>query len=326
MNEMLGLVIEEELRTGKKSPFWDITLRTLEGKMHARFWDVTNPDEDGVPRRGDFIRFDLDHKDVRDQREEKWGNVILKTHCVQKVAKEDIDQDVISELLAAPKAPTEKVEHYLRIMNDEQKVFYQNDKIRLFVRACLGQIPDTILASCPAAQQVHHAYQGGLVVHTGEVILLCRGVLSSFPWPKLVNEDLVYAGATLHDLGKTLTYHTNELGQPASKVEEYLFGHTYRSMTAVERIASKHDLEWSFTRELLHIIASHHSKPDWGAAAKPSTIESLIVAQADYLGSRIGIIESKMQFIKGGNGLLEEHWQDHEDRYIASAAMKKALE
>ena len=54
---------------------------------------------------------------------------------------------------------------------------------------------------CPAAVSVHHAYIGGLLEHTLQLLVLAGLILPRYP---LLNRDLVIMGLFLHDLGKTV--------------------------------------------------------------------------------------------------------------------------
>src|SRR5690606_24503973 len=60
----------------------------------------------------------------------------------------------------------------------------------------------------PAAVQMHHAFIGGLLEHTRNVLELALLVIPRYPQVSL---DLVLTGLFLHDIGKTseLTCDTN---------------------------------------------------------------------------------------------------------------------
>ncbi len=51
----------------------------------------------------------------------------------------------------------------------------------------------------PAAQMVHHAYQGGLIEH---VVAVTRKVRAVLPLEEKINGNIAIAGAILHDVGK----------------------------------------------------------------------------------------------------------------------------
>ena len=54
------------------------------------------------------------------------------------------------------------------------------------------------LREWPAAQQIHHAYRGGLLEHTLKMAEVGRALARAYD----ANEDLVLAGVLLHDIGK----------------------------------------------------------------------------------------------------------------------------
>ena len=72
------------------------------------------------------------------------------------------------------------------------------------------------LKNAPAAMTMHHAYLGGLLEHTLNVLELAKAVVPRYPD---VNLDLVLAGVFLHDLGKTAElgftthFHYSDQGQ-----------------------------------------------------------------------------------------------------------------
>ena len=50
-----------------------------------------------------------------------------------------------------------------------------------------------------AAKSVHHGFVGGLLEHTLSVLKLCQFYVKQYP---IINEDLLYAAALCHDIGK----------------------------------------------------------------------------------------------------------------------------
>src|SRR6185295_1367847 len=114
----------------------------------------------------------------------------------------------------------------------------------------------------PAAQSMHHAYVGGLLEHTLNLLKLADRVCPLYP---KINRDLVMMGLFLHDLGKT-----RELSYDAA------FGYTDRGELIghiVEGAIMLHDKAQQLMREqgmrlpagalmvLQHIIVSHHGVP-----------------------------------------------------------------
>lgn len=320
MSKLLALVTGEELRAGKKNPFWQMDLKTTTGMTRALIWDVSDPQKESVPRKGDLIQIDLSNDGVKDQRESKYNNIVLvKTACV-KVAKSDVKQEVLDQLLNMPKASQKQLEHAYKVLTD--KGLYRDIDHFAFVMACMAALPKERLFSCPAGKAVHHAFSGGLIVHTAEIVEICKGVVATFPYPQFIDRDVVFAGATLHDLGKVLTYRIDSVGQPENTTEEYTLGHLYYGMTLAEKVGKERNIDPAWLNEVLHVIASHHNRPEYGAIVEPASVEAIIVSQADYLGSRAGILDSQLATMKK-NKTLTENVKAYGSRYVMGNAIKK---
>ncbi|RMH11781.1 MAG: HD domain-containing protein, partial [Planctomycetota bacterium] len=166
----------------------------------------------------------------------------------------------------------------------------------------------------PAAKSMHHAYLGGLLEHTLNLVKLAFAVCPLYP---KINQDIVVVSLFLHDLGKT-----RELSFEAG------FGYTDRGELIghiVEGAIMLHDKAEQVMREqgvrlpgslvtvLQHIILSHHGLPEFGAAKLPSTPEAILVSMLDNLDAKttIGLDaarpESDAAADLGGN-FTERQW------------------
>jgi 3'-5' exoribonuclease len=98
--------------------------------------------------------------------------------------------------------------------------------------------------------------------------------------------DLVVAGAMLHDIGKLESYRwagafeTTEAGS--------LIGHVALGMMMVERRLQEAPGTCTATERLilLHLIASHHGRLEFGATAPPMTLEAEILHFADNTSAK----------------------------------------
>src|SRR5690606_31058206 len=67
-----------------------------------------------------------------------------------------------------------------------------------------------------------------------------------------------------------------------------LLGHVVRGIRMVEQLLSTaDDIDEERRAGLLHLIASHHGQPEWGAAVRPATIEAWILHYADQLDASV---------------------------------------
>jgi 3'-5' exoribonuclease len=138
----------------------------------------------------------------------------------------------------------------------------------------------------PAAVNMHHAWIGGLLEHTLQVMKLADVMLPLYPQ---LNRDLVLMGLFLHDLGKTLEL-TWEKGFNYT-ADGNLIGHIVRGAILLQvkaAVAAKNGarLPAAALRVLQHIIISHHGQPEFGAAKVPSTPEAVFVALIDNLDAK----------------------------------------
>lgn len=131
---------------------------------------------------------------------------------------------------------------------------------------------------CPASIGGHHALAGGLLQHTAEVAAIARAIARVM----CADQDLVLAGALLHDIGKVDAYafdrgfeHT-DLGR--------LLGHVALGALRLERVvrgAASLPCTEDELALLHHFILSHHGQLEFGAAVRPLTLEAEILHFAD---------------------------------------------
>lgn len=151
----------------------------------------------------------------------------------------------------------------------------------------------------PAARGMHHAFIGGLVEHTLSMAAIARHLAQHYPY---VNEDLLLTGVLLHDMGKVHEYTTE--GTFEFSDDGRLVGHIVRAITMIEAAAAElGDIPEDDLRHLIHLVASHHGKLEWGSPVIPKTLEALLLHQIDLLDSRI---QGFLDYLK--SGATDEAW------------------
>jgi len=180
------------------------------------------------------------------------------------------------------------------------------------------------LRACPAATHIHHQYHGGLLVHTAEVLEMCRAVVESsrrrYPF---INQDVVYSSAILHDIGKAYTYSINEMGAAESLLTEKTIGHLFYGMHLVQNAGDASPDNKEFVDEVLHCIATHHGLPEYGSLKVVQSIEAGILSRVDYISSRNGMVDSVLKDSLKANQPLQESFKIYGDPYFASIGMKE---
>jgi 3'-5' exoribonuclease len=153
-------------------------------------------------------------------------------------------------------------------------------------------VNDPQFINCPASKEKHHAYPGGLVVHTAEVM---RTALSMSFSPHLtVDNDVLKVAVVWHDYGKVYEYNCTKVTTvPDGKSEMYLIGYTpHRDLVRhlcrsyamfITRFGDKLDEER--LNKIGHCILSHHGRREWGSPVEPQTTEAYILHYADMMSA-----------------------------------------
>jgi 3'-5' exoribonuclease len=140
----------------------------------------------------------------------------------------------------------------------------------------------------PAARSMHHAFRSGLLEHTVSVAEIARLLSGHYD----LDNDLVIAGALLHDLGKIWEL---EIGPSIEYTDDgRLIGHLPMETLFVEKkIGELENFPRETRRQLLHILLSHHGEYGFGSPRRPKTPEALLVHTADNLDSKMaGMLEA----------------------------------
>ena len=137
----------------------------------------------------------------------------------------------------------------------------------------------------PAAKKYHHNYLGGLLDHSVEVLKICKCLCELFPD---LDEDLLYTGVLLHDIGKIKAYNYDLVKIELSD-EGKLLNHLYISADMVNAKIKSIDFPDDLTKKLLHMILSHHGAVSlgWGSTVSPKIPEAVALHYADNLDARV---------------------------------------
>ena len=151
-----------------------------------------------------------------------------------------------------------------------------------------------------AAKTVHHAFVGGLLEHTLNVVRMCDHCCSLYPY---LNRDLLLTAAAFHDVGKLKEIsafpendYTDDgqlLGHLVMGSE--LIGYACRSIKGFpRRLAS----------ELQHCILAHHGEYEYGSPKKPAIPEALALNLADNADAKLESMREVMEGAGDNKGWL----------------------
>ena len=259
----------EAFRDRTRGQFLTLSLSDKTGQVLARVWERA-PELAETFQEGDVVK-------VLGEAEEYLGRLQVIVDKLRP-AKEDeyeledflphTERD-IEEMLTTVRETIASVENpYLRALLD--RFFADQEFVAAFCQA-------------PSARRIHHAYLGGVLEHTVEVIQLCQTVLTLYPQ---INRDLLMTGALLHDVGKTQEF-TYQRDIDYSD-EGRLLGHVVLSERMItERMAEIPDFPPELALRLRHLVVSHHGRYEWGSPRRPKTLEACALHYIDNLDAQV---------------------------------------
>lgn len=286
--------------TKNGDPYLACLLGDKTGQVPARRWQMPPEEFKGLPTEG-FV-----YAEGRTQPFKGELQFIL-----DRIEAHACSPEELRDLLPSSSRPAEEMFAEVKGLLGT----LEHPSIRALAQAYLEdeQLMDAF-KSAPAAKMMHHAYLGGLLEHTLQLMKLAEMVCPMYP---RLNRDLVMMGLFLHDLGKT-----RELSWDGA------FGYTDRGELVghiVEGTIMLHDKAQQVMRGagvrfpantitvLQHIILSHHGEPEYGAAKIPGTPEAILVSLLDNLDAKVTIAveaarpERAKGFDLGGN-FTEKQW------------------
>lgn len=173
--------------------------------------------------------------------------------------------------------------------------------------------------TAPGGRSVHHAYSGGLLEHTLEVLQVAETIFEIHG--NLLNRDLLVCGCLLHDIGKVLEYDLSSLTFKLTD-EGKLLGHVVMGKTLLDdRLRLLPRFSPRLSLHLSHIILSHHGQKEWGSPEVPKTMEAFAVFYSDLVSAKANQFASLIRAHPAGEG----SWTVY-DRLLERSALVDRLE
>ncbi|MEZ6092155.1 MAG: HD domain-containing protein [Pirellulaceae bacterium] len=165
----------------------------------------------------------------------------------------------------------------------------RNVHLRRLVEACLAD-QEFIgrFKQAPAAVTNHHAFPGGLLRHTVDLIELIQRIAPQYP---RLDIDLLVTGAFLHDIGKTDELSAG--GELSYTDRGQLVGHIVIGVQylaekiAIAEASSKEAFPSQLRWHLEHLILSHHGLLEYGSPKIPLTLEAIALHHIDNLDAKL---------------------------------------
>lgn len=145
----------------------------------------------------------------------------------------------------------------------------------------------------PAATSVHHAYPGGLLNHTHQMLHMLQGLYPCLTYP--IKAERCILAILFHDYGKLFEYNT----QGDTLPEMYLLGHIYIGAHKLQNELEKRGIDAEETKRIVHCILSHHGMREYGSPVLPCIQEASIVSYLDNISAKTDTIDGagEMEYV-----------------------------
>ena len=273
------LCAQKDVRHGRGGELLiSVSLQDRTGLVRARIFNEAARLRDEFDS-GDFVK-------VQGRTELFNGRLQLVIENIRRVnPDQDRGQGFREEdcLLSAPR-PVEEMWKEL----DELILHVRDPSVRELLQRITAAHAEK-LRIWPAALTVHHAYRSGFLEH---ILSVARSALT-LGAAYGANQDLLTAGALLHDIGKL---EELEYDRSTSYTREgNLVGHvTLGVMMARATMAAIPDFPDVLRTQIEHLIVSHHGHKEFGAPVEPMTIEAMILSAVDDLDARINQVKQAL--------------------------------
>ncbi len=266
-----GVASKSIRKTRDGRTFLDIDFIDNSGRVNGKMWDNADryknlfEEGDSVAVEGSVIKFS--------------NKLQIKIFKIRQVN----DEDEKFGYKASDILPTtdKNIEEMWTLMTDQIDSI-SNGYIKKILSNIVTKYEQEIKHH-PAAMKLHHAFHGGLLEHTCNMIKLADGICKVYPEAR---RDLVLAGVILHDLGKL-----REL-KPGINIdytdEGNFVGHLVMGRDIfLEEIKDIPDFPDDLRMKLEHIILAHQGKLEWASPREPKFLEAMLVYHIDEIDTRV---------------------------------------
>lgn len=262
--------------TSKGSPFITLKLANLDETINVAVWDV--PKTLG-PKVGQLVSF-LNIRDNAGKKSAGMNDMMVremptKEHPLYHLLPRPVERDKWDATL------------------DKLVSYCTDDRLIGLIRN-FGDKLYAPYSKYPAATSVHHAFPGGLLNHTWQMLHMLEGLYPVLPYDDVKPERCILA-ILFHDYGKVYEYNYEGETQEAM----YLLGHIYISAYKLHDELKKvyADADGKISREadaeisrIVHCVLAHHGEREYGSPVMPCMQEAVIVNYLDNLSAKTDAI------------------------------------
>ena len=184
-------------------------------------------------------------------------------------------------------------------LNDIEEMWqFINEKVNSLTNGYLQKLIANIfikyeaeLKTYPAAMVLHHAFRGGLLEHTYNMVKIADFISIAYPE---ADRNLLIAGVILHDIGKLRELSP---GVNISYTDEGNFiGHLVIGRDIlVEEVRDIPDFPDELKVKMEHIILAHQGKLEWSSPREPKFLEAMLVYHIDEMDTRVAQLKTAIE-------------------------------
>lgn len=156
----------------------------------------------------------------------------------------------------------------------------QNIQLR---KMCLNVLSSEKFAKGYGSSTKHHNWEGGLVVHTAEV--MNNALLMAESNSLDVCTDELITAIVYHDYAKILDYELKD-GKIVYTDHCNKIRHVTKSYGWFMQDCVDYEIPVELQDKIGHIILAHHGRLEWGSPVEPQTTEAYIIHFADMLSAK----------------------------------------
>ena len=286
-NESFAVKLSETGTTKDGKAYYKLLLIDKTGEIKAQVWNDKIPNvEKGCLKPGNIVMINGTVEDYR-------GVLQLNVFGASRVSESKVSDYMEASDFDIDELWTDLNNHISSIKSPDiqtlmAKTLADADLVRKF-------------RTYPAAEYVHHDFQGGLLEHVVEMMDTVQPLRRFYPE---ANFDLVIVGIFFHDIGKL--WELEPVGVTIERTNEgYLMGHLVKSFEVFSQLASG-TLKPETMLSIQHIILAHHGSKDFGSPVVPASIEAAIVFGVDYLSTKIRIFQKVLRKNTENEGFFSE--------------------
>ncbi|MBU3851776.1 MAG: HD domain-containing protein [Candidatus Paralactobacillus gallistercoris] len=282
--ELFVLIKDAQVRVAKNGKqYLALHFEDRSGSISGKYWDAT--DEDVKNFTAGRVVY------LSGKRETYQNNPQVKIYKM-RLARDDEPHDPALYVEQAPEDAQTMLQAFKRYLS-----VITNEHWHTIVQKLLNKHHDTLF-TYPAAKSNHHAFTGGLAYHTLSILRLAEKVCDLYP---LINRQLLYAGAMLHDLGKTI-----ELSGPTATTYTLagnLIGHIVLIDEEIAQVAAEEKIDLNDEDMVLlrHMVLAHHGLLEYGSPKRPALLEAEVLHALDDLDASIMMMQMSLQHAQPGS-------------------------